>query len=109
MIKKDDSSGEAVANGVEFSLKTGGVETVGVKREVILSAGKPLSLSRLSSHYVFSTVYFNFFFRDMVVVGTLQSPQILELSGIGQREVLKKAGVECLVDLPGVGENLREY
>ncbi|KAI0743800.1 GMC oxidoreductase [Daedaleopsis nitida] len=39
--------------------------------------------------------------------GSFQSPQILELSGIGNREVLSQHGVETLVDLPAVGENLQ--
>ena len=42
-------------------------------------------------------------------VGSYQTPQILELSGIGNKELLDKHGIETLIDLPGVGENLREY
>lgn len=41
--------------------------------------------------------------------GAVNSPQILELSGIGSRVVLEKAGVEVVVDLPGVGENLNDH
>ena len=45
----------------------------------------------------------------ILAAGALQSPQLLELSGIGQRAVLEKAGVPVEVDLPGVGENLQEH
>jgi choline dehydrogenase-like flavoprotein len=38
--------------------------------------------------------------------GTFKTPQLLELSGIGDRSLLKSFGIETLVDLPGVGENL---
>jgi choline dehydrogenase-like flavoprotein len=38
--------------------------------------------------------------------GTIQSPQLLELSGIGSTDILNAAGVKELIDLPGVGENL---
>ena len=38
--------------------------------------------------------------------GTFKTPQILELSGIGDRNLLKSFGIETLIDLPGVGENL---
>jgi choline dehydrogenase-like flavoprotein len=41
--------------------------------------------------------------------GAIQSPQILELSGVGGRDVLEKVGVECVVDNPNVGENLQEH
>lgn len=39
----------------------------------------------------------------------MKNPQILELSGIGRREVLEKIGVETNVELPGVGENVQEH
>lgn len=42
----------------------------------------------------------------IVSAGTLLSPKILELSGIGQKAVLEKAGVSQVVDVPGVGEHL---
>lgn len=45
----------------------------------------------------------------IVCAGTVQSPQILELSGIGNPEVLKKAGIETLVPSPLVGENLQDH
>ncbi|KAK5991587.1 Dehydrogenase citC [Cladobotryum mycophilum] len=41
--------------------------------------------------------------------GSIQSPQLLELSGIGNPGALKAAGIECVVELPEVGENLQEH
>ena len=35
--------------------------------------------------------------------------QVLELSGIGDPDVLRKADVEVVVDLPGVGNNVQEH
>ena len=45
----------------------------------------------------------------LLAAGAIQSPQLLELSGIGQREVLQRAGVALVHELPGVGENLRDH
>ncbi|EKM59943.1 uncharacterized protein PHACADRAFT_206161 [Phanerochaete carnosa HHB-10118-sp] len=45
----------------------------------------------------------------LVCAGALKSPQILELSGIGSKSVLEKAGVEVKIDLPSVGENMQEH
>jgi choline dehydrogenase len=59
--------------------RKGQIEQVGCSKEVILSAG------------------------------SIGSPQILQLSGIGNKDVLKKAGVELVHDLPGVGENLQDH
>lgn len=39
--------------------------------------------------------------------GSLQTPHVLELSGIGNSNLLSKYGIQTLVDLPSVGENLR--
>ncbi|MEL7128322.1 MAG: choline dehydrogenase [Pseudomonadota bacterium] len=41
--------------------------------------------------------------------GSIGSPQILQVSGIGPGNVLKAAGVEVIHDLPGVGQNLQDH
>ncbi|KAK3695705.1 hypothetical protein B0T22DRAFT_418528 [Podospora appendiculata] len=41
--------------------------------------------------------------------GSVQSPQILELSGIGNPEVLAAAGIDVKVSNKNVGENLQEH
>ncbi|KAJ2897740.1 uncharacterized protein MKZ38_004416 [Zalerion maritima] len=47
--------------------------------------------------------------REVIVAGgTFNSPQLLQLSGIGNCTHLESVGVKCLVDLPGVGTNLQE-
>lgn len=48
--------------------------------------------------------------REVIIsAGSIQSPQILELSGIGRRDVLEAAGIEVKVDSPNVGENLQDH
>ena len=48
--------------------------------------------------------------REVIVsAGAIASPQLLELSGIGQGERLKGLGIEVRHNLPGVGENLRDH
>ncbi|WOF24033.1 GMC family oxidoreductase [Microbacterium betulae] len=48
--------------------------------------------------------------REVVVsCGAIDSPALLMRSGIGPRAVLAAAGVDALVDLPGVGENLQDH
>lgn len=41
--------------------------------------------------------------------GVIQTPQLLELSGIGDPAVLQKAGVECVVESKGVGANFQDH
>jgi len=45
----------------------------------------------------------------VVCGGVIQSPQILELSGIGSSSLLKQYGIETIVDNPNVGENLQDH
>ncbi|GBE88776.1 Dehydrogenase citC [Sparassis crispa] len=45
----------------------------------------------------------------VIAMGALQSPQMLELSGIGNKEVLEKVGIPTKIDLPGVGRNVQEH
>jgi len=48
--------------------------------------------------------------REVVIsAGSINSPQLLELSGIGQSELLKSLGIEVRHELKGVGENLRDH
>jgi choline dehydrogenase-like flavoprotein len=48
--------------------------------------------------------------REVVVsAGSINSPQLLELSGIGQPERLHDLGIDVRHALPGVGENLRDH
>lgn len=48
--------------------------------------------------------------REIVLsAGSVQSPQILELSGVGRPDVLSAAGVPVKVNSPSVGENLHDH
>ena len=67
------------ATGVDCKRANGEIVRVRAKKEVILSAG---------------------------VIGT---PRLLELSGIGDRDVLDNAGIRTQVSLPGVGNNLQDH
>lgn len=41
--------------------------------------------------------------------GSIGSPHLLQLSGIGAKDTLESAGIKCEHDLPGVGENLQDH
>ena len=45
----------------------------------------------------------------LVATGAVQSPQLLQLSGIGDPDRLRAAGVAPVHALPGVGENLQDH
>ncbi|KAH5212661.1 hypothetical protein HBI62_191480 [Parastagonospora nodorum] len=49
--------------------------------------------------------------KKMVVVscGALGSPSVLERSGVGSPEILKKAKIDIVTDLPGVGANYQDH
>jgi choline dehydrogenase len=48
--------------------------------------------------------------REVIVsCGTANSPKLLELSGIGNPDVLGRHGIEVVRELRGVGENLRDH
>ena len=70
---------DAKATGVRYKAADGNEKTVHARREVILSSG------------------------------AVNSPKLLQLSGIGPANLLKEIGVPVRLDLPGVGENLRDH
>ena len=49
--------------------------------------------------------------RNEVIVsgGSFCSPAILLRSGIGPKHEMQKLGIECQIDLPGVGKNLQDH
>jgi choline dehydrogenase len=48
--------------------------------------------------------------REVILAaGSIGSPQILQLSGIGPADLLQRCGVPVVKDLPGVGENLQDH
>lgn len=67
------------ATGVEFFQGKNNLEIVKAKKEVILSAG------------------------------SYNSPQLLMLSGIGDRDKLQSHGINLVKHLPGVGQNLQDH
>lgn len=75
----EDREGSLTATGVELATLTGEKHRILAQREVILSSG---------------------------VYG---SPTVLMRSGIGSREEIEKHGIECILELPGVGKNLMDH
>lgn len=49
--------------------------------------------------------------RKQIIIsgGTMSSPLILQRSGVGDPEKLRRAGIKPLVDLPGVGGNFQDH
>jgi choline dehydrogenase-like flavoprotein len=45
----------------------------------------------------------------VLAAGALHTPQLLQLSGIGPEGVLENAGINVLLDLPSVGQNLQDH
>jgi choline dehydrogenase len=78
-VALETRDGVARATGVVVRYAGAGAETVRARREVLLAAG------------------------------SIGSPQILQLSGLGPAELLRGLGVEVRADLPGVGANLQDH
>jgi choline dehydrogenase len=76
--KGSQSSGKAVATGVQYVSADGVLGTIHAVKEVILSAG------------------------------SIRSPAILELSGVGNPSILDSYNISTKVPLPGVGENAQD-
>ena len=48
--------------------------------------------------------------REVILAaGSVESPKLLEVSGIGQAALLKELGIEVLLDAPMVGENMQDH
>jgi choline dehydrogenase len=48
--------------------------------------------------------------REVILcAGSIGTPQILQLSGIGPADLLREHGIDVIVDAPGVGANLQDH
>jgi choline dehydrogenase len=75
--------------------------------ERILFEGRRASGLRFHRHGVSQEVKAN---REIIIsAGAVNSPQLLELSGVGRAELLQGHGIPVVADLPGVGENLQDH
>lgn len=99
ILTESGNNGQLNAVGVEFKHENI-IRTARVRREVILSAGY-----EYSHHAIFSTPSLTIARRTRA----LKSAQVLELSGIGRKEVLDKMGIPQVLNLPGVGENVQDH
>lgn len=77
-LEAANASSSATADGVEITSSDGTTSVVKATKEVILSAG------------------------------ALVSPLLLELSGVGNPSILSAYGIDTVVELPTVGENLQD-
>ena len=63
-----------------------------------------VELTRSNKNY---SIYSN---KEIILsAGSIGSPHILQISGVGCRKKLKNAGIQVIHDLPGVGENLQDH
>ena len=75
----DDEAGTLVARGIEYQGPDGTRTTVTAINEVVLSGG------------------------------SVGSPQLLLLSGIGPKAELESVGIDCVLDAPDVGKHLKDH
>jgi choline dehydrogenase-like flavoprotein len=90
------------------ALRRGNVSlyTAALARRVIIENGRAVGVvyERQGQQQVASAR------REVILsAGTLQTPQLLLLSGIGSAAELKAAGIGPVLDLPGVGRNLHDH
>ena len=80
--------------------------TGALTRKVIVEGGRAAGVEISSGRQVFRVDAR----REVIIAaGAINSPQLLMLSGIGPAEELKRHGIDVVLDLPGVGENLQDH
>ncbi len=83
------------------------IKTKALVKRVIIENGQATGVEVVSSYS--NSERINCSGEVIVSAGTIQSPQILMLSGIGDPTELKRVGIDVLNPLPGVGKNLQDH
>jgi len=105
-------------NGLRCSTKKGYIDPIRVQRKNLRVEPRAFVKKVMIEDNRAVGVVYNRYGRDVTLrarrevilsAGAVQSPQLLELSGIGQGARLQALGIEVVRDLPGVGENLQDH
>ena len=78
--------------------------------EVLLNNGNNKAIGvKAYNRGTFKTI--NYYARQEVIIsaGSYDTPKLLQLSGIGDCDELSNVGIDCKVNIPGVGKNLRDH
>ncbi len=76
-------------------------------KKIIIENDRAIGVEVFTGAQTTEKIYCN---KEIILsAGAIQSPQILMLSGIGEADELKRAGVEVKHHLPGVGKNLQDH
>ncbi len=100
------SAKSAYINPIRKTRQNLTIETGAFAQRVIIEDGKATGVVIRQSG-VERTITANH--EVILSAGAVQSPQLLELSGIGQGGRLQALGIDVVRDLPGVGENLQDH
>lgn len=83
------------------------VVTGALTRRVIIEGRRAVGVEYLEGGKTLATARAR---REVILsAGSIGSPHLLQLSGIGPGAVLTEAGIEVVHELPGVGENLQDH
>lgn len=86
------------------------LETGALSRRILLEDGRAVGVEYSKSKGKQTTIEQAYTSGEVILCGgVINSPQLLELSGIGDREHLETLGIEVQQHLPGVGENLQDH
>jgi choline dehydrogenase len=82
------------------------IETSALARRVIFEGRRAVAVEYLQNGAVRTARA-----RNEIVLsgGAYNSPQLLQLSGVGPAELLKTHGIEVVLDAPGVGNDLQDH
>jgi choline dehydrogenase-like flavoprotein len=87
------------------------VVTNTIAQRIVFDASRAVGVAAVRSTSAGSNAPVEYRARREVILsaGALQSPKLLQLSGVGPAGLLREAGVDVRIDSPGVGRNLREH
>jgi len=104
-------------NGWRCSTATGYLKPVRQRRNLVVATGAHASRVVFDGRLAVGVEYRRGSARHTVraarevilAAGALQTPQLLQLSGVGPGALLQGFGIPVVHDLPGVGENLQDH
>jgi len=83
------------------------VRTKVIVKQILIENDNAVGVEFFTGRTTIEKAYCN---KEVILsAGTIQSPHLLLLSGIGDKETLANAGIDMKLSLPGVGKNLQDH
>jgi choline dehydrogenase-like flavoprotein len=98
-----------ITESTHYGPKVTGVEVIIIFPPIYLNSVANLVTDQFAESSIAPRVTVDVDMEAILAAGSIHSPQILQLSGIGEPALLEQHNISTVANVPGVGRNLQDH